>query len=186
MIAVQSLWAGPWLVKVCGWTPEESAQGLFAINLSMLMSFMIWGSVVPRLFRRGWTAHRLIACGMPVSAGMLVTATVLGDAATAWVWALFCVASTVGALSQPAIGQAFPPALAGRALSAYNLVVFAGVFGIQWGTGLVIDVFRGLGWSTQGAFQAAFGLLAVCCALSYLWFLALDDGASLRRQPVMA
>jgi MFS family permease len=186
MIAVQSLWAGPWLVQVCRWTPYESAQGLFAINLGMLMSFMIWGSVVPRLFRQGWTAHRLIAYGMPVSAGVLVTATVLGGAATAWVWALFCVASTVGSLSQPAIGQAFPTALAGRALSAYNLVVFAGVFCIQWGIGLVIDVFRELGLSSLVAFQAAFGSLAVCCALSYLWFLALDDGTSLRLRPMTA
>jgi len=37
-------------------------------------------------------------------------------AATAWAWALFCVTSTFVSLSQPTIGQAFPTALAGRAL----------------------------------------------------------------------
>ena len=44
------------------------------------------------------------------------------------VWGLFCMSCTVVALSQPAVGQAFPAALAGRALSAYNLVIFVGVF----------------------------------------------------------
>lgn len=56
MIAVQALWAGPWLVRVCGWSPDESAQGLFAINVGMLLSFMAWGGAVPRLYRQGWTA----------------------------------------------------------------------------------------------------------------------------------
>jgi predicted MFS family arabinose efflux permease len=179
MIAVQSLWPGPWLVQVCRWTPSESARGLFAINLSMLLCFMIWGGVTPRLLRNGWTAHRLVACGMPVSAGILGLAALLGEAAVAWVLALFCVTSTVGSMLQPALGQAFPAALAGRALSAYNLIVFSGVFGVQWSIGLVIDMLRNLGWSNQ----AAFASLAGCCFLSYLRFLAVDDGASLRRRP---
>ena len=63
-------------------------------------------------------------------------------AATGWpLWALFCVSSTFVSLAQPAVGMAFPPALAGRALSAYNLVIFAGVFTVQWGIGLLIDAF---------------------------------------------
>jgi hypothetical protein len=42
--------------------------------------------------------------------------------------------------------MAFPSALAGRALSAYNLVIFIGVFVVQWGIGLLVDAFRALGW----------------------------------------
>ena len=65
--------------------------------------------------------------------------------------------------------------LAGRALSAYNLLIFAGIFTLQWGIGVAIDLFRGFGWSTLSAYQAAMALLAACCALSYLWFLWHDD-----------
>ena len=40
--------------------------------------------------------------------------------------------------------MAFDSRLAGRALSAYNLVIFLGVFVIQWGFGLLVDGLQGL------------------------------------------
>ena len=178
LIAVQSLWAGPWLVEVCGRTGPQAAQGLFAINVAMLLSFLAWGSVVPRLYARGWTAQTLIACGAPVSLAALALALVLGPLAGAWIWVLFSVSCTVVSLSQPAVGLALPSALAGRALSAYNLVIFLGVFTVQWGIGLAIDVFRRLGWETLSAFRGSFALLAVCCLLSYVWFLCRPEPES--------
>lgn len=74
-------------------------------------------------------------------------------------------------LSQPAVGQAFPSALAGRALSAYNLVIFAGIFAIQWGLGLAIDAFAAAGASTLSAYRGAMALLGMCALCAYLWFL---------------
>lgn len=175
MIAVQSLWAGPWLVQVCGWSPSQAAQGLFGINVAMLLSFMAWGALVPRLYARGWTAQQLITYGLPLSLAALLLALCLGRHATAWAWALFCVTSTVISLSQPAIGQAFPTALAGRALTAYNLLIFVGVFVLQWGMGLAIDLFLAWGWGVVSAYRGAFALLAGCCTLSYVWFLCCED-----------
>lgn len=99
LVALQSLWVGPWLTRVCGWTPAETAAGLFGINVVMLVTFMSWGFVVPRLYARGWTAHGLIAWGMPLPVGMLVLGVTLGQDATAWVWGLFCVSSTFVSLA---------------------------------------------------------------------------------------
>ena len=48
-ISLQSRWAGPRLIQVCGSTPNESSQGLFAIKVSMLVGGMAWGNVVPHL-----------------------------------------------------------------------------------------------------------------------------------------
>ncbi len=178
LIAVQSLWAGPWLVEVCGWTAPQAAQGLFVINAAMLLSFMSWGSVVPRLYARGWTAQRLIARGAPLSLVALALALLLGPRASAWVWVLFCVGCTVVSLSQPAVGLALPAALAGRALSAYNLVIFLGVFSLQWGIGLVIDLLRAWGWGTLSAYRGGFALLMGCCLVSYVWFLCRAEPAT--------
>ena len=176
LLAVQALWAGPWLVRICGWTPAQSAQGLFGINAAMLLAFLSWGVVLPRLYARGWTAQHLVTLGVPSSIASLLLAIALGPRATAWVWGLFCITCTFVSLSQPAIGQAFPAALAGRALSAYNLTIFSGVFALQWGIGLTIDLLRAVGWSELSAFRGAFALFGLCCALSYLWFLCRDDG----------
>ncbi len=171
MIAVQTLWAGPWLVRVCGQAPERAAAGLFAINVAMLLAFLAWGAVVPRLYRSGWPATRLLRWGVPVSLALLATALLLGERATAPWWAAFCVSCSVVSLSQPAVGQAVPAALAGRALSAYNLVIFAGIFALQWGLGLAIDALLALGWANVSAFRGALTLWGLCALLSYLWFL---------------
>jgi predicted MFS family arabinose efflux permease len=176
MVAVQSLWAGPWLSQVAGLNAADTAVGLFGINLAMLVSFWLWGVWVPRLYAGGWTAQSLIARGLPLSLLALIAAIALGRHASAGVWALFCATSTFVSLSQPAVAQAFPPALAGRALSAYNLVIFLGIFVTQWGMGLVIDALKAAGWRTESSFQAAFALMAAACLFSYLWFLRGRDG----------
>jgi hypothetical protein len=141
----------------------------------MLLAFLLWGALVPRLFARGWSAHALIRLGVPVSIGVLALALVLGDRAGAPVWAMFCVASTVVSLAQPTVGMAFETRLAGRALSAFNLVIFIGVFVLQWTIGGLIDLLGGAGWAPLAAFRGAFGVLAAGCLMSYLWFLGFDD-----------
>ena len=40
LISMQSRWAGPRLIQVCGSTPNESSQGLFAIKVNMLVGGM--------------------------------------------------------------------------------------------------------------------------------------------------
>ena len=171
MIAIQSLWAGPWLVRVAGWAPAQAAAGLFAINLCMLATFWTWGLLNPMLARRGLHTDRLIAWGLPLSLVVLAGILVAGPAAAAFAWALFCATSTFVSLAQPAVGMAFPSALAGRALSAYNLVIFAGVFVVQWGIGLLVDGFGAAGLAEVESFRAAMGVFLACCAASYLWFL---------------
>ena len=173
MLAVQTLWAGPWMTVVGGATPLSAATGLFAINLSMLVTFWVWGLITPRLAKQGISANKLIAWGQPLSFvvlfGMVWFGPALGSA-SAVVLALFCVTSTFVALAQPAVGMAFPSHLAGRALSAYNLVIFVGVFVVQWGIGFGIDFFKSLGWTPVLAFQAAFSVFGVCAVLSYVYF----------------
>lgn len=171
MLAVQTLWAGPWMVKVAGYTPQQSAAGLFGINLSMLAAFWLWGVVTPHLARRGIAAARVIAWGLPLS--LLVLATIIGLGADAgWpMWALFCVSCTFVTLTQPAVALALPAEAAGRALSAYNLAIFAGVFIVQWGIGLVIDAFGLLGWAEPDRFRGALAVFLGASVLAYLGFL---------------
>jgi MFS family permease len=170
MIAVQALWAGPWLTRVAGWTPGAAAEGLFLVNLAMLFTFMAWGAVMPRLARRGLGAVPIMTWGVPLSLLLLALNIGLGRDAGAVHWALWCVSTTVVSLSQPAVGQAFPAALAGRALSAFNLVIFGGVFCLQWGIGLAIDALVGAGWGEAEAFRIAFGAFWIGCAAAYVAF----------------
>ena len=169
MVAMQTLWIGPWLTQVVGHSADEAARGLFLVNLAMLVAFFAWGLGMPRLTRAGWAGDRLIARTWPLCVGLLVLIVWQGHQAGAVLWALWCVCTSVVALAQPALAQQFPAALAGRALSAYNLVIFAGVFVLQWGIGLGIDALRAKGLDAVQAHRVAFGAFAVACALSFLW-----------------
>ncbi len=174
LVALQTLWAGPWMVKVGGYSPLQAATGLFWLNVAMLLAYWLWGWANPWLTRKGHTADRLITLGMPVNFVVFAVLLIAGDAMPAWsavLLTLVCVSCTVAALAQPAVGMAFQPELAGRALSAYNLVIFSGVFAVQWGIGLLLDGFKAFGVAEVAAYQAAFGIYGLACVGAYVYFL---------------
>ena len=169
LLAMQSLWIGPWLTQVAGYDAAGSAGGLFLVNLAMLFAFLGWGALMPRLLAWGWSGERLLAWTWPLSAVGLCAILAMGGAAGPVSWAAWCVCTSVVSVSQPAIGQAFPARLAGRALSAFNLMIFGGVFVLQWGIGLLIDLLHKLGWRLLGAHQGAFAAFLVLLVLAGLW-----------------
>ena len=69
--------------------------------------------------------------------------------------------------------MAFPPRWPGRALSAYNLVIFLGVFVVQWGIGLLIDALPAAGLARRRRLPrraSACSWPAACCPICYfLW-----------------
>jgi len=174
MLAIQTLWAGPWMTRVAGHTPAEAATGLFWINVCMLLTYWLWGWANPWLARKGYATDRQIAVGMPISMALLAILIIAGSQASTWaavILVLYCVCSTTLTQALTGMGLAFQPELAGRALTAFNLVVFCGVFSVQWGLGLAIDGLRAWGWPEVQAYQGAMGLYALCClgAYGYFW-----------------
>ena len=67
IVAVQTLWAGPWMVRVAGYTPLESATGLFWINATMLFAFFVLGYILPKITKLGIESIKLIKLGLPIS-----------------------------------------------------------------------------------------------------------------------
>ena len=63
--SIITLWAGPWMIRVSGYTPLESASGLFQINIIMLFGYLIWGYINPQLLKLGYDANRLLKIGIP-------------------------------------------------------------------------------------------------------------------------
>ncbi|WP_310625631.1 MFS transporter [Limnohabitans sp.] len=171
LVAMQTLWAGPWMMKVAGYSSLEAATSLFWINVCMLLTFLLWGWVTPMLYARGLNANKLMTYGVPLNFCVQIYMVWAGADAGAFHWALFCISSSFVSLAQPAVGMAFPTALAGRALSAYNLVLFSGVFVVQWSMGLMIDGCKAMGWQEPQAFQCALAVFLTCCVAAYGYFL---------------
>ncbi|MDC0608227.1 MFS transporter [Candidatus Pelagibacter ubique] len=171
LFAIQTLWAGPWMIKVSGYTPEQSANGLFLIYFSLLISFLSWGYLVPKISKNVSDAIRLLKFGAPLNLIVLTFIIYLGPKAGAYHWAFFAVSSVFLSLTQPAVGMAFSLSNAGKALTSFNLLLFIGAFALQWIIGVIIDLTMNLGYSEISGFRFAMIFFLLTSFFSYLFFL---------------
>ena len=171
LFAIQTLWAGPWMIKVSGYTPDESARGLFLIYFSMLISFLCWGYFVPKFSKNVNDAIRLLRIGAPLNLIVLALIIYLGPKAGSIHWALFIVSSIFLSLTQPAVGMAFSFKNAGKALTSFNLLIFIGAFFMQWIIGIIIDIGISFNHSEVNSFKFAMIFVLLTSLFSYLFFL---------------
>lgn len=170
-MALQGLWAVPWLMNFSGLPREAAAHHLFLMGSGMLLGFLGIAFGVGPLTARGISAERLLQGGMGL--GMLATLLiVLGIGPTEPVWFVLGLVFSVGNLSYALLQKNFEPRLAGRVNTALNLMVFAGAFGIQWSFGAVVDGFQSRGMSVHNAYQATFAILLAMQFIAWLWYLA--------------
>ena len=174
LMAIQTLWAGPWMIRVAGYTPLESATGLFWINITMLVSFFLWGYFLPRITNLGFSALKILKLGLPVSFLVMLTIIILGSKAGAFYITLFILSSIFLSVTQPAVGLSFQSHLAGKALTSFNLLIFLGTFIMQWVMGLVIDLVKNYGYTEIIGFKAAFSFFLFLSLISYIFFLIIN------------
>ncbi|HPU53303.1 MAG TPA: MFS transporter [Burkholderiaceae bacterium] len=151
--AMTTLWTGPWLIHVNGFSADRAAQILLLINLSALLGFLGVGAMQPWIRARGWSTQVICACS---TAGAIVVQLLISlvDSPAIWpVWLAYAMTATFFSMVQPYVGMAFPASLSGRALTGYNLLVFSGTFGWQWLYGIGIDVYRAQGQTDAGAYR---------------------------------
>ena len=169
--AIQTLWAGPWMIRVAGYSPLESATGLFWINFIALLGFFVWGYFLPKISKYGLNSFKLMKFGIPISYLVLLSIVILGSKVGVFLLTLYILTSIVLSLSQPAVALSFPKHLAGKSLTSFNLIIFLGTFVTQWGIGLIIDLSQSFGKSEIASFQISFFVYLLCCIFSYLYFI---------------
>lgn len=182
-MALQSLWAGPWMVTVLGMSVQQTSQILFVFNFCLMLSYLGLSWWAPRHVaygqRRGLPVLRVVAIGLGLSISLQVLMVLLPYAWSWVLWIAFGAVITVTTLAQTHVSLAFPPALAGRANSAFNLTLFIGAFSVQWGIGLLVDLFARYGWSPATAMRMALG----CYLLVQAYALAMFIGNRARTAP---
>ncbi len=171
MVAIQTLWAGPWMIRVADYAPIKSATGLFWINTTMLVAFFIFGYILPKITKLGFDTMRIIKFGLPISYLSLLAIIILGENAGAIHFTIYLLTSIVLTLTQPAVALSFPTNLAGKSLTSFNLLIFVGTFIMQWGIGLIIDLSQFFGKGEIQSFQISFFVYLIICIFSYLYFL---------------
>ena len=169
--AIQTLWAGPWMLNVAGYSPLESATGLFWINITMLFAFMFWGYILPKLSSLGIDSIKIVKIGLPISYIILFCIIIMGQKAGATMFTFYILSSIVLSLTQPALALSFPQNLAGKSLTSLNVFIHSGTFFVQWSIGLLIDLSRKMGADTITSYKISFSIFLFLCILSYLFFI---------------
>ncbi|MFT3802492.1 MAG: MFS transporter [Burkholderiaceae bacterium] len=170
-MAVQGLWAGPYLRDVEGLDEATTASIVTLVGWMMVVGAASLGWLARRLEMAGLSLHASAGAGM----GLFVLAQVLIAARLALppalTWGLFGLCGTAGILAYASLARAFSPALAGRVSTALNLLVFCGAFLLQYGIGVLLDQ-----WPHDGgryapdAHQAAWWTMIALQTLALLWY----------------
>ena len=170
-MAIQGLWAGPWLRDVARLDKTAAAGYLFWVAAAMVAGFLGMGQLAYRLSRRGISPLAVAAGGMALFM-LAQLALLLKLEPLLPLWVLFGFLGTAGTLNYAILTQAFPPALAGRVNTALNLLVFVAAFAGQWGMGAIINRWpaAGGGYAEPG-YQLAFGLALTGQLLTWVWLL---------------
>ena len=169
--AMQTLWAGPWMLNVTGYSPLDSATGLFWINITMLIAFLVWGYILPKLSSYGIDSMKIVKFGLPVSYIIFFLIIVMGQKAGATMFTIYILSSIVLSLTQPAVALSFPQNLAGKSLTSFNVFIHSGTFFVQWGIGLIIDYCKSIGFDTVLSYRVSFSVFLIICILSYIFFI---------------
>jgi MFS family permease len=170
-MAIQGLWAGPWLKDVAGFDRMAMADHLFWAASGMVTGFLSIGALACRLNRLGIPPSAVAVGGM-VMFMLAQLAIVLGyTGATLPLWTAFGFFGTSATLSYAILSQGFPPALAGRVNTALNLLVFVAAFVMQWGVGAVVGLWPATAESHAPAgYGVAFGLVLALQVVALGWF----------------
>ena len=169
-MAVQGLWAVPWLMEVNGAARADAAGVLFLLGLAMLSGFVFVATCSRWLSRNGVAPMTLLTLGIGI--GLLVEAAIIADLARpAWLWPMLGLSFSLSNIAYSQLSAEFPVELSGRVNTALNLMVFVGAFGLQWGIGALVDGLTLGGVARTQAFRITFSVLLVLQALAFGWFL---------------
>lgn len=170
-MAIQGLWAGPWLRDVAGLSKADAATVLLFVAVAMVSGQIGLGLITERLGRLGVRPLTVVAVVMAIFVGSEGLIALGWTGAPLPLWMVFGFAGTVGTLCYAILAQQFSPALAGRSNTSVNLTMFIAAFAFQWSMGAIIDLWPtdAAGRYPQEAYAAALGLVIALQAAAWAW-----------------
>lgn len=169
-MAIQSLWAVPWMMEVEGMTRGQAAHRLFLLAVIQLIAYLTLSMAARPLAQRGIHPRHIYASGCALHvigiAGMAL-GTPLGYVP---MWIAMTLGASVNVLSFTVFTEGLAKEMVGRASTAMNQVLFAVCFALQWGIGAMVESAMRTGLSKSSAFVLTFACLAVAQAATYIWF----------------
>ncbi len=170
-LAVQTLWAGPYLFDTLRLSQFEAGNLILIISAGVAAGYGSCGALADRFgARRVMTASTLVFLAAQ-------TPLLLPDppsmTALAITFFLFGFSGAFSLLTLAQVRELFPPYMGGCAVTAVNLFGFGGATAIQWGMGVIISAFAQIGGGRYPveAYIAAFGAALALNVAALVWYL---------------
>ena len=170
-LAIQGLWAGPWLHDVAGLAPDDVARHLLVLNVSLTLGMLATGFIAEGFARIGVGAIGVLRFSAIILVVPLIFLIFEVHPRGYWVWALFGFFSNLAIVVYPGISAHFTVRYAGRAMTGLNLLLFLGAFLIQYLIGAIIDLWPpgpDGGYHPEG-YRTAFWLVGLLLLLAAGW-----------------
>jgi predicted MFS family arabinose efflux permease len=171
MLTVLGVWAGAYLDDVFGFDPVARGNVLLAMGLAQMIG----------VFGYGPLDRRIGGYGAVKAGALLSVATLIGLAAiphpsaavAVTLLVAFCLVDAFSVLNVADANRRFPPHLAGRGATVFNLSQVLGSSVLPIVTGAVVGLFpRSAGHLPAGAYRAAFAIIAACLGLGLAFYWA--------------
>jgi sugar phosphate permease len=179
-VAIQGLWAGPYLVEAAGLSPLRAANLILLLNLSFVVGAPLGGWLSDRLLSSRKKVMLAALAGTAVAELALALAS---GSRSVWLIALILttlgITSSFGQVVYAHVKELMPARMAGMAMSGVNFFVMLGAAAYMHGTGWVLDR-----WSDAAGARGAGGYRAAFVAAAAMVALALGLYAFTRDAPV--
>lgn len=170
VLAVQGLWAGPWLADVDGMSRSEVASDLACMAVVLIVAAPCWGVLTQKVRGRMRLAHVAAGAALVLIAA---EALILSRTGLACIlpWCLFALFGGMSVLSYSVLADHFPAAAIGRANGVLNVLHIGCSFAVQLGVGQVIALWPPVdGRYPAQAYQAGLALPLALQTVALLWF----------------
>jgi MFS family permease len=171
-IGIQTLWAGPWLRDVMGYTRDEVGRHLLFMAVAFMVGILSVGVIADRLGRRG-IGPMQVMLGFNVIYFIAQAIIVLRiDGLMFPAWLAVAAFGQVAILAFPWFASRIGKELAGRSNATVNFAMFIAAFSSQYLVGFIIGLFPATktGYSPQG-YSWAIGIFLAAQLLAFFWYL---------------
>jgi MFS family permease len=170
-MAIQGLWAVPWMMDVDGRPRADAARHLLVMGIVVMVGYTLLGMFATRLARGGFEPKHIFTSGFALN--FVALALIIAELPGSYVWwSLYGLGAAVNVLGFTVLSEGFPKELAARASTALNLMMFVGSFAAQWGIGVIVEAARShFDLATPGALRLAFVSIFALIALAFGWFM---------------
>ena len=172
-MAIQGLWAGPWLKDIAEFDRDIVANYLLWLAIALSVGSLATGVIASWLERFGLSLAKFFGLSTILFIGCQIIITFEIIPGSIGPWIIFGLFANAAMLAVAHLTRYFNRDLSGRVITGVNVFVFGSVFLSQYLIGKILSIFpiNENGEYASEAYFAAFGAVILVQSITFIWFI---------------